>query len=386
MVMSMAESTTYDVCNISGEMTINSLVKASQEFTRHLSENDTKDLVLDLSDVPYMDSAGIRLLVNLKKRLSSNNRSLYLLSPSQDVARVITETNIHTMVPVLKSIEHLDNKAIVKSYALFEDVSYTDEHGFKRLECRCPVCNAHQVVAYWLNPNDFSWKWDQPYFPTCLSVSDQKRVDLFALSPIICTECWFTSIRPEEFILCKDGKPIADSILSREAINALMKLNKKRREIMSIGRVIGDNFFLYPRDTIASQRAYLLAEQCARAHGGHQHCNRSFTIGYLNYCGLKYAAEHEQKALLENCRTWITSALSQHLAVSDRLTGLFMMVVVYLRLGRKKQAREFLHKLDTLAQSSAQYECPKIKECPAFWTGQAHYLWEQNELNAAVGA
>jgi len=47
------------------------------------------DVILDLSGLEYLDSSGIRVLVNLVRPLSESGRSFVLTSPQPNVRRVL---------------------------------------------------------------------------------------------------------------------------------------------------------------------------------------------------------------------------------------------------------------------------------------------------------
>jgi anti-sigma B factor antagonist len=54
-----------------------------------LAQEGASPVVLDLADVSFVDSAGISLLIQAKKRLASGNSDLVLRAPQASVRRVL---------------------------------------------------------------------------------------------------------------------------------------------------------------------------------------------------------------------------------------------------------------------------------------------------------
>jgi len=54
-----------------------------------LAENNNKDIELDLSDVEYIDSSGIGLLLSLLKILRKKNKKLYISKVSDKVLSIL---------------------------------------------------------------------------------------------------------------------------------------------------------------------------------------------------------------------------------------------------------------------------------------------------------
>lgn len=63
-------------------------------------------LVLDLDEMQYLDSAGVRMIFELAERLERQTRPLALvLKPDAQVRRVVTITKLDTLVPVHEDVE-----------------------------------------------------------------------------------------------------------------------------------------------------------------------------------------------------------------------------------------------------------------------------------------
>jgi anti-sigma B factor antagonist len=77
---------------IDGEMTIYSAAEHKTQLLEHLE--DCEDLELDLSDVGEMDSAGLQILLMLKREAEKAGHSLHLTNHSQAVFEVLELLNM----------------------------------------------------------------------------------------------------------------------------------------------------------------------------------------------------------------------------------------------------------------------------------------------------
>ena len=72
-----------------------------------------------------------------------------------------------------------------------------------------------------------------------------------------------TSIDISHFNIIDDGGTVFKSSLDETSKQSLAKAIKKRKKVVDADLVIGDTFFLYPRERSANYIAYILAESCA---------------------------------------------------------------------------------------------------------------------------
>ncbi|MEW5976628.1 MAG: STAS domain-containing protein [Acidobacteriota bacterium] len=64
-----------------------------------------QDVILDLSQVDFMDSAGLGALVALIRKHKEAGRRCMLAAPSPLVARILKLTAIHVLTPVVASLD-----------------------------------------------------------------------------------------------------------------------------------------------------------------------------------------------------------------------------------------------------------------------------------------
>ena len=68
-----------------------------------LIHEKTKSIILDLSNVEYIDSSGIGLLINANKVMSSYNGKIGLLNIPSDVLHLLKLSTIDTIISIYKS-------------------------------------------------------------------------------------------------------------------------------------------------------------------------------------------------------------------------------------------------------------------------------------------
>ncbi len=64
-----------------------------------------KHTILDLTEVPFMASLGMGLLVQIARALNAREQRLILLTPSDTVAIAIRTSRLDTVMPIADSLE-----------------------------------------------------------------------------------------------------------------------------------------------------------------------------------------------------------------------------------------------------------------------------------------
>jgi anti-anti-sigma factor len=91
---------TVSVCELRGELDASN-VDAVQASLLESVGNDTSGLVLDLTSTTYLDSAGVRILFDLARRLRTRRQELRLVVPPGGVVRrVLVLTALADVVPL----------------------------------------------------------------------------------------------------------------------------------------------------------------------------------------------------------------------------------------------------------------------------------------------
>ncbi len=76
-----------------------------REHLRDLLEDPPRAVVVDLADVPFLDSTGLGVLVAAYKRAAALGVPLSLARPRRIVANALTLVRIDTVIPVHATIE-----------------------------------------------------------------------------------------------------------------------------------------------------------------------------------------------------------------------------------------------------------------------------------------
>lgn len=65
-------------------------------------------IVVDLAGVDYLASLGIRTLVSGAKMAAGIGGKLVVLAPQRNVEKVLRESNIDTLIPIIRDIAEVD--------------------------------------------------------------------------------------------------------------------------------------------------------------------------------------------------------------------------------------------------------------------------------------
>jgi anti-sigma B factor antagonist len=84
--------------SLSGRLDVQSAIEIDDEFTKIAKES--KNLVVDLSDVTFIASLGIRTLVVGAKATANNGGKMVLLNPQPNVEQVLRTSHVDTVMPI----------------------------------------------------------------------------------------------------------------------------------------------------------------------------------------------------------------------------------------------------------------------------------------------
>lgn len=88
------------VLGVSGDLDLASADELLRHATDELNGTDLRSLVLDLSEVTFIDSTGISTLVAIRNDASTRSLTLVLRRPSARVRRLIEITNLDTVFEI----------------------------------------------------------------------------------------------------------------------------------------------------------------------------------------------------------------------------------------------------------------------------------------------
>jgi anti-sigma B factor antagonist len=79
---------------LAGELDVAGAEVLENEIERIVADHDARELVLDLSQLDFMDSTGLRMMVLADQRAAEENRRLTLVRGRPDVQRVFEITRM----------------------------------------------------------------------------------------------------------------------------------------------------------------------------------------------------------------------------------------------------------------------------------------------------
>ena len=77
--------------------------KAFQEMLKTVCTDQVEEVVIDLSQVAFLDSAALGLLMISHRQLEAERRKLYLAYPQPTVRQIIELANLHKTIPMIES-------------------------------------------------------------------------------------------------------------------------------------------------------------------------------------------------------------------------------------------------------------------------------------------
>ena len=86
--------------SLSGRLDVEGALKIDNEFTEITKVK--KNVLVDLSEVPFIASLGIRTLVIGAKATSNNGGKMVLLNPQPNVEQVLRTTRVDTIMPIIR--------------------------------------------------------------------------------------------------------------------------------------------------------------------------------------------------------------------------------------------------------------------------------------------
>jgi anti-sigma B factor antagonist len=92
--------------SLSGRMDVDGSLKVDGAFNDIAKAS--KNVLVDMSDVSFLASLGIRTLITAAKTVSNNGGKLVLLSPQPNVERVLRESRIDTVLPIIEDSAAID--------------------------------------------------------------------------------------------------------------------------------------------------------------------------------------------------------------------------------------------------------------------------------------
>lgn len=368
----------FELLTFHGSQCIGALSKLTPTFTTLLQKHPGSHIVLDLSDVSEIDKSVTKLFININRRLIAAQQQLYLLHPAASYQQQLKDNSIE--LKILDDLAELQRNVNKDNYQKYLPCTYP-ENNLLRLQATCGVCGSSNVIGYCMDSNAYTFQWEQDDFFPHATTATGESFDYFGMLPIICQECFTTSIDINAFNLLDADKAMRQhSNLDDKTKLFLSKTIKKRKKMVDdIGTVIGDDFFKFPRNNTAKLYCYLLSESCARIAVVNQASISMFTVGLLNYLALQYADSTLKTELIDSCRTWLTQALNSpdEYSVVQQAQSYFILLISSLSLQKYKDLSKIMDSFSNLVEenSNVDIEINNLNN-PIFWYEKADEVWK----------
>ena len=80
-------------------------------FRDTLKNNEAQLVVVDLTNVPYIDSAGLGALINGYVSRQHRGRRIAFIGPSERVVAVMKTARVDTVLPIFPSVDQVSGRA-----------------------------------------------------------------------------------------------------------------------------------------------------------------------------------------------------------------------------------------------------------------------------------
>lgn len=93
------------IATMCGELDHHNAVSVREELDHHLASIGTKNLIFDLSELRFMDSSGLGILIGRYKTVAAIGGETRIAAPSEQAARLIELAGIHKIIAVYQSVD-----------------------------------------------------------------------------------------------------------------------------------------------------------------------------------------------------------------------------------------------------------------------------------------
>ena len=95
----------YSIITLEGKLILDVTDQLKNEIKNVIDDHKITTLIVDLSQVDFIDSTGVGMLISLYKYLSERSGALSVVSNQPRVNKVIEITKLNLILPCLKSLD-----------------------------------------------------------------------------------------------------------------------------------------------------------------------------------------------------------------------------------------------------------------------------------------
>ncbi len=95
---------------VSGELDHHNAPQIREETDFKITNDNIKNVIFDFSDLSFMDSAGIGVIIGRYKLLGTLGGKLYIVSPSKTINRILELSGIMKIIKVFDTIDDAEKE------------------------------------------------------------------------------------------------------------------------------------------------------------------------------------------------------------------------------------------------------------------------------------
>ncbi len=356
MNFSYNEEIDFLILTIDGEIRVNNILDLRKELQSLISDNQS--IAIDLSKVPYVDSSGLSLLVNMHKKLSAQNRTLCIFNYSGMVEKLFIEANLGKVIKLYPSKQDFiqaNVKAVVDTPYPPTGYDFGDKlYILKNL--KCTLCKSEDIKGFLLNKKSqeliFS---NESIVPSYAGREGNNTLDIYAMEITICPSCFFATRRIDYFT---DLKGEFTTLLSEKEIHTLVKEDGNRVRMLSGTGMSSMDKFYPPFSPKECFWVYTMAEECAHTLNRVENRLAAYDLAHYNIMLTLYSGPNEQQNYLRKAYMWYGELLKNkgQYSPSTVLEASYYLTVLSDMLKRPRESEVYLAELKNLASPFPEYK------------------------------
>ena len=95
---------------VTGELDHHNASQLREETDFKIINNNIRCLIFDFTNLSFMDSSGIGVIIGRYKLLSSLKGSLYIVSPSKNINRILELSGVMKIIKIYESISEIEKE------------------------------------------------------------------------------------------------------------------------------------------------------------------------------------------------------------------------------------------------------------------------------------
>lgn len=96
----------WSILFLEGDLDVYTVARLREAIDKSIAQGRYR-IAIDLSQVGFLDSTGLAAMVGGMKRAAENDGELVLVSPTEQIKRILTTTGLVRLLPVYKNIEDI---------------------------------------------------------------------------------------------------------------------------------------------------------------------------------------------------------------------------------------------------------------------------------------